>query len=211
MACDHPSSSWSHSRGFQWGSGLEIGLAMTLSWCGCPPSTPWPTWLCAMEHCPAGKNNPQCWGKLSEQKGSVFFQDDLVHGLMHVSLTKTNRPDSSLSEAPPDHHQSSTKFHSGCKTLWLVGLSRSRTHCPISRPEPHWKPLECDQEEDGWSQTIKQSRAASFFCARSGIKSPNINVKDGEHAKTYESWDWKSVLFHKILISELFLSVFFFY
>ncbi|KAK1803893.1 hypothetical protein P4O66_003837 [Electrophorus voltai] len=27
----------------------------------------------------------------------------------------------------------------------------------ISRPEPHWKPLECDQEEDEWSQAIKQS------------------------------------------------------
>ncbi len=26
---------------------------------------------------------------------------------------------------------------------------------PISRPEPHSKPLDCDQEEDGWSQAIK--------------------------------------------------------
>ena len=29
---------------------------------------------------------------------------------------------------------------------------------PISRPESHRKPLECDQEEDGWSQAIKQSQ-----------------------------------------------------
>ncbi len=30
----------------------------------------------------------------------------------------------------------------------------------ISRSDLHWKPLECDQEEDGWSQAIKQSRAS---------------------------------------------------
>ncbi len=28
---------------------------------------------------------------------------------------------------------------------------------PISRPEPNWKPLECDQEEDGRSQAINRS------------------------------------------------------
>lgn len=33
---------------------------------------------------------------------------------------------------------------------------------PISRPQAHWKP-ECDQEEDGWSQAIKQSQAAWIF------------------------------------------------
>ena len=53
MACDQPSSSWSHSSGFQWGSGLEIGLAMIGSWSGGPPSTPWLTWLCGLDHCPA--------------------------------------------------------------------------------------------------------------------------------------------------------------
>ena len=31
---------------------------------------------------------------------------------------------------------------------------------PISRPESHKKPLKCDQEEDGWSQAMKRSRAA---------------------------------------------------
>ena len=55
MACDHPSSSWSHS------------------WSGGPPSTPWLTWLCGMEHCPAGKNYPQSLGTLSEQKEASFL------------------------------------------------------------------------------------------------------------------------------------------
>ncbi len=65
----------------------------------------------------------------------------------------------------------------------------------ISRPEPHWKPLKCDQEEDGWSQAIK-------LHARSGIKSSNSSVKDWCRA----CCDSKSGLFHQILISELFLS-----
>ncbi len=34
---------------------------------------------------------------------------------------------------------------------------------PISRPGSHCKPLDCDQEEDGWSRALKLS----------GIKSPN--------------------------------------
>ncbi len=59
-------------RSFQWGSGLEIGLVLTGPWSGGPPSTPWLTWLCGMEHCPAGKNNPQSWRTLSEQKENKF-------------------------------------------------------------------------------------------------------------------------------------------
>ncbi len=59
-----------------------------------------------------------CWKNQSSELGNIFraeesFQDNLVHGL-------TNVPDSRLAEAPPDHHWSSTKFHSG----WLLGLSR---------------------------------------------------------------------------------------
>ncbi len=44
MACDHPSSSWSCSRGFQWGSGLEIGLT-TGSWSGGPFNIKSKVWL----------------------------------------------------------------------------------------------------------------------------------------------------------------------
>lgn len=29
----------------------------------------------------------------------------------------------------------------------------------ISRPEPHCKPLQCEQEEEAWFQAIKQSYA----------------------------------------------------
>ncbi len=51
-------------------------------------------------------------------------------GLIHGPLTKMN--DSSLSEAPLDHHQFSTKFHSGCETLWLavqvLGKADNWTH-----------------------------------------------------------------------------------
>ena len=78
MACDHPSSTWSHSRGFQWDSGLEIGLAMAGSWPGGPSSTPSLTWLCSMEHCPAGKNTPQSWGSLSEQREASFLPGQAI-------------------------------------------------------------------------------------------------------------------------------------
>ena len=50
------------------------------------------------------KNNPQSWVTLSEE---VFFQYNLVLGLIHASFTKTNLPDSSLAETPPDHHHPS--------------------------------------------------------------------------------------------------------
>ncbi len=63
---------------------------------------------------------------------------------------------------------------------------------PISRPKPNWKPLECDQEEDGKSRAINQSWAAWISCTRSGIKSPNSNVKDWWRA-CKDAWncDWK--------------------
>ncbi len=125
MACDLPSSSWSHSRGFQLGSGLDIGLAMTGSWSGGPPSAPWLTWLCSMEHCPAEKKILRFWEHCQSRRKQVFFQHNLVRGLNYVPFTKTNVPHSSLSEAPPYHHQFSTKFHSGYETLWLVGLFMS--------------------------------------------------------------------------------------
>ena len=53
------------------------------------------------------------------RRKQVFFQDNLVRGLIHASFTKTHLPDSNLAEAPPDHRRSSTKFHSGCETLTL--------------------------------------------------------------------------------------------
>ncbi len=65
----HLSCSWSHSRGFQWGSGLEIGPAMTGSWSGDPPSTLWLTWRIVLQD----KNNPQSWRTLSEQIEASFF------------------------------------------------------------------------------------------------------------------------------------------
>ena len=52
----------------------------------------------------------------------IFFQDNLAGGLSHASYTKTNLPDSSLAEASPDHHRFSSKFYTGCNTLWLVRL-----------------------------------------------------------------------------------------
>ena len=42
-------------------------------------------------------------GNIVRAKGSkFFFQDNFVLGLIHASFTKTNLPDSSLAEAPPD-------------------------------------------------------------------------------------------------------------
>ncbi len=46
-------------------------------WSSGPPSTSWLTCLCGMEHCPAGKNNPQSWGTLSEQKEASFIPGKL--------------------------------------------------------------------------------------------------------------------------------------
>ncbi len=91
MAYDHPSSSWSHSRSFQWASGLEIGLAMTGSLSGGPPSTPWLTWLCGMEQCLV-KTILRVEEHCQSRKKEVFFQDKLVRGFIHASFTKTNLP-----------------------------------------------------------------------------------------------------------------------
>ena len=49
------------------------------------------------EHCQSGRKH-------------IFFQDNLVRGLIHVLFAKMNLPDSSIAKAPPDHHRSSTKF-----------------------------------------------------------------------------------------------------
>ena len=60
------------------------------------------------------------------RRKQVFFQDNLIRGLIHASFTKTNLPDSSLAEAPPDHHQSCTKFH---KTWRALQATVSHTNC----------------------------------------------------------------------------------
>ena len=59
------------------------------------------------------------WEHFQSRRKQVFFEDNLVHGLGHASFTKTDHPNSSLAEAPPDLHQSAIKFHSRCETLWL--------------------------------------------------------------------------------------------
>lgn len=46
------------------------------------PHLDWPG--CGMEHCPAVKNNPEL-GNIVRAEGSKFFQDNSVHGLIHVS------------------------------------------------------------------------------------------------------------------------------
>lgn len=55
----------------------------------------------------------------------------MLCGLSHASFTKTDLPDSSLTEEPPDNHQFSTKFQSGCQILWVVGLSRAAFNSSI--------------------------------------------------------------------------------
>lgn len=62
-----------------------------------------------------------CWKKIilrvgeyfQRRRKQVFFQLNLAHGLIHVSVAKTHLPDSSHPEAPADHQPSSTTFHSG--------------------------------------------------------------------------------------------------
>jgi len=92
IACDHSSSSWSNSRGFQWGSGLGIGLAMSGSWSGGPSVH---TLIAlAMWH-----EALSCWGKkktifrvrehCKSRRKQVFVQDNLACGLIPASFTKT--------------------------------------------------------------------------------------------------------------------------
>lgn len=87
-----------------------------------PPSSPWLTcvaWSIVLEE-PILRV-----GERYQIRKQVFFQDDLVHCFIHAPFTKPNVPDSSLAEAPPDHHQSCTKLNSSCKIPRCVGLSRS--------------------------------------------------------------------------------------
>ena len=115
MTYDHPSSSWSHSRGFQWGSGLEIGLVQGLDLVVLHPHLDWPGCVelsIVLLEKPILRFGEHCQSRRKQR----FVQDNLVRGLIHASFTKTNLPDSSLAEAPPDHHLSSTKFHSRWET-----------------------------------------------------------------------------------------------
>lgn len=78
----------------------RLGLPILLH-----PHLDWPvrvTWSIAgvREHC-------------QSKAKRVFFRNNLVHGLIHVSLTNRNQPHSSLAEAPPHPHQSSTSGHCG--------------------------------------------------------------------------------------------------
>ena len=74
-----------------------------------------------------------CWVKRAISGRPRWLIEILLH--FYILLLEPFLHPSSISlysrSAPPDHHRSSTKFHSGCETLWLVGLSRSRTHCQI--------------------------------------------------------------------------------
>lgn len=82
--------------------------------------------------CVSWSNVGQNSGKFSEHLKHIqhkwkqmFFQDNLERGRIHASLTKTNVPNSSLDEVPPDHHYSSSKVHRWCETLRLIGLPSS--------------------------------------------------------------------------------------
>ncbi len=65
------------------------------------------------------------WGNFVREERSKFSSQTTLYAAFYALFIKTNVPDSSLAEPPPDHHQSSTKFHSGCETLWLLRLSRT--------------------------------------------------------------------------------------
>lgn len=111
MVCDHPSSSESHSRGFQWGSGLQTELSLDQ----------------AVFHSPLGSQCCVSWsvvlvGGYCQDRRK---QDNLVHSWINAPFIKRNLTDPSIAEAPPDHHPSSKRIHSGGETLELVGLSRS--------------------------------------------------------------------------------------
>lgn len=65
-----------------------IGLIMRGSW-HCGP-TSWLTWLCGMEHCPAGKPSPQsyCRNHCQKRRKQAFFENKLVHGVTSCVLHK---------------------------------------------------------------------------------------------------------------------------
>lgn len=132
MACDHPSFSWSHSKGFQWGSGLKIGLNVTGSWLCGPSFTHWLSWLCIIcGNCSTGKPRVRLHCQSRRKQGFSWDNFDMAW-FMHPSQTK-NLPNSSLAKAPLDHHLSSTKFYSACETLWLIGLSGSLSNHQMTR------------------------------------------------------------------------------
>jgi len=91
MACDLPFFSWSHSRGFQWGSGVEIGLApwYGLSLVALHQHFYWPGLCGNLEHCPVRKNNPLSWGLLYSSRREQFCSTRItlyVCGLSQASF-----------------------------------------------------------------------------------------------------------------------------
>ena len=139
MACDHPSSTWSQSRSFQWGSGLEIGLSMTESRSSGPPSTPWLTWLCGMEHCPAGKNTPQSWGTLSEQKEASFVPGQsftwLDSCILHKDKSARFQLCWSTPRSSPILHQISQWVREACRPLQVYIWRRIGDLLKVDRTE----------------------------------------------------------------------------
>lgn len=65
-----------------------------------------------MVYCPAGETK----SSLSQQKAAIFFQDNLIHGLIPESFTKMNPPKSSLAkesqltDASPNSTEGSTQI-----------------------------------------------------------------------------------------------------
>lgn len=95
---------------------------MTVSWSYGPHCTHWLTRVCGT------KSQSSELGNVVRVKGNVSCT-----WLNSCVLHKQKRlPYSSLAEIPLDHYQSSTKFHRGYETLWLVGLSKSKI-CLLSK------------------------------------------------------------------------------
>ena len=110
------------SRGF--GPGVWAGHVRVLIWWSSIHSLIGQAeWL---EPCPTLKKTVlSVRGHCQNRRKPVLAQDNFVCSFSDASFARMNLTDFSLAEAPSDHHRFSAKFHSRCKTLQFVDLSRS--------------------------------------------------------------------------------------
>ena len=88
------------------------------------PQLDWPSWVAgALSY--SKKTVLSVRGHCQNRRKPVLAQDNFVCGFSDASFARMNLTDFSLAEAPSDHHRFSAKFHSRCKTLQFVDLSRS--------------------------------------------------------------------------------------
>jgi len=166
-------------KGFQWVSGLGVGISMSGSWSGDPTSTHVLAWQLGLWKCHINAVHLPFYLLL-------IFSESTPGPLM---VRCDDRDDLGVLQQ--------ICLFEGCMT-------QARWSRPWhgSRPEP----LSLKTWSRGkWKSTSHQIKPRCLnYCARSDSHSRATWNTDREHVKkTHESCDWKSGLFHQIWISEL--------